>query len=298
MSRQGVGSRRRLLAVVTLVALVALSGCTFLQGGGGDGGTPTPEPTDANLSEVRSMALSSMAEVETYRVNATVEREFGSPRGPDEPSDIVDARVVETETRVAVDRADRELRAVDVQRSEGQTVEVRTWVVNETLWANSPAFRGDPGQFRDDYGSEWVVRQPSNFSARWAALDPLTRQRALLRAANLTLAGVDAERDAYVLEGTVSPATYEAEVGRFAGRFGEETEYSVTGVEVTYWVDPDTGRPVRFEGEVGATVPTEQGTVPVKQRVEMTYDRFGEPVEVTLPDDAPDPEDGRLVAAD
>lgn len=296
MRRQEATSRRRLLAVVALVALVALSGCTFLQRGDGGGGTPTPAPTDANLSEVRSTALASMAGVETYRVNATVERAFGSPRGPDDPENIADPQVVVTETEVRADRAERELRATNVQRSEGQTIEVRTWVTNETLWANSPAFRGDPDRFRDDYGSEWRVRRPSNFSARWAALDPLTRQRALLSAANLTLAGVDTDRGAYVLEGTVAPATYESETGSLAGRFGGETDYSVTGVEVTYWVDRDTGRPVRFEGEVGVTVSTEQGSIPVRQRVEMTYDGFGESVEVTPPDDAPAPEDARLLA--
>ncbi|PSQ60480.1 hypothetical protein BRD18_00930 [Halobacteriales archaeon SW_7_71_33] len=299
MSRQAAGSRRRLLAVAALVALVTLSGCAFLQGGGDgatDGGTLTPAPTDVTLSEVRSTALASTAEVETYRVNGTVERAFGSPRGPDDPDEIVDPRVVVTETRASVDRTERELRAVDVQRADGQTVEVRTWVRNRTLWATSPAFRGDADRFRDDYGSEWVVRRPSNFSARWAALDPLTRQRALLSAANLTLAGVDTDRDAYVLRGTVSPSAYEAAVGGLAGRFGAEAEYSVTSVAVTYWVDRDTGRPVRFEGEVGLTVPTEQGTVPVSQRVTLTYDRFGDTVAVTLPDDAPDPEDAGLVA--
>jgi len=287
-----VAQSRRLLAVGVFAALIALSGCTLPFAGGGGGGDAGPrlDPTNATVEEVRPPALAALAEVETYRVNGTVEREFGSPRGPDDPEDVVDGREVVTETRVVVNRTTRSLRAEELQRAEGQTVEVRTWVVNETLFARSAAFVGDPDRFRDDYGSEWVVRQPSNFSARWATLDPVTRQRALFSAANLSVAGLDPETGAYVLRGSVSPATYERTVGGLDGRFAAaDAEYSVTNVTVTVHVDPDTDRLRRFEGEVDLTVPTEQGVVPVTQTVTLRYDAYGLPVAVETPDGAPDP---------
>lgn len=284
-------SRRHLVAVGLFAVLLALSGCTLPFGGGSseDPGQ-TLDETNVTVEEVRPGALSALSAVETYRVNGSTERVFGSPRGPDDPENVVDGREVVTETQVVVNRPNRSLRAEELQRAEGQTVRVRTWVVNETLFARSPAFKGDPDRFRDDYGSEWVVRQPSNFTARWATLDPLTRQRALLSAANLSVAGVHPETGAYVLRGSVSPAAYERAVGGLDGRFAaEDAEYSVTNVTVTFHVDPDTDRVRRFEGEIGLTVPTEQGVIPVTQTVELRYDDYGLPVAVETPDGAPDP---------
>ncbi len=285
-------SRRHLLAVGLFAALVALSGCTLPFAGGGSGEDPGQDldATNVTVEEVRPQALSALSAVESYRVNGTTEREFGSPRGPDDPANVVDGREVVTETRVVVNRTSRSLRADELQRAEGQTVEVRTWVVNETLFARSPAFQGDPDRFRDDYGSEWVVREPTNFSARWATLDPLTRQRALLSAANLSVAGVHPETGAYVLQGSVPPAAYERTVAGLDGGFAaNDTDLSVTNVTVTFHVDPDTYRLRRFEGEVGLTVPTDQGVVPVAQTVELRYGDYGLPVAVDSPDGAPAP---------
>ncbi len=285
-------SRRHLLAVGLFATLVALSGCTLPFAGGGDGGDggQTLDPTTATVEEVRPQALAALSAVETYRVNGTTERTFGSPRGPDDPGDLVDGREVTSETQVVVNRTDRELRVEELQRAEGQTVEVRTWVVNDTLYARSPSFQGDPDRFRDDYGSEWVVRQPSNFSARWATLDPVTRQRALLSAANLSVVGLDNETGAYVLRGSVPVEAYERTVGGLDGRFAaDDAGFSVTNVTVTFHVDPDTYRLQRFEGEVGLTVPTEQGVIPVVQTIDLRYDAYGDPVEVETPDGAPDP---------
>lgn len=295
---EGVGerSRRHLLAVGVVAALLLLSGCTFLGGNGGTAGTPTPAPTNASLEPVRSEALSAMAAVDSYRVNGTVERRIGAPRreGAD-PQNLVDPRTVVTETTVEVNRTARELYAEDIQRAEGQTVGVETWVVNGTLYANSPAFRGDPDRFRDDYGSEWVVRRPADFEARFDALDPISRQRALLAAANLTLEGTDPETGAYVLTGTVAGDTYEQFLGNGTGRFSNASSFDVTSVSLTYYVDPETNRPLRFEGEVGLTVGTPRGTVPILQTVTLTYSGYGRAINVTAPADAPDPpDDARL----
>ncbi len=292
----GVASRRHALAVVAVAALLALSGCTFLTGGtaGPDTPTPAPAPDDESVESVRSQALSAIDAVETYRVNGTVRRNVGAPRsaGAADPQALVDPREIVTLTTVEVNRPARELHAEDVQRSEGQTVEVETWVANGTLYANSPSFRGDPDRFRDDYGSEWVVRRPANLSERFDALDPLARQRVLLAAADLSLAGTDPETGAYVLRGTVAPETYEAVLRNTTGTFADDTDFSVTNVAVTFYVDPDTGRLQRFEGEVGLTVPTDRGVVPVLQTVSLSYDGYGDSVNVTAPTDAPAPDDG------
>lgn len=298
---EGVGRRRRrLIAVAGVAVLLTLSGCSLFDGGTVGTGTPTPEPTNASLDTVRSDALAAMDAVDSYRVNGTVERQIGAPRrqGGADPQNLVDPRTVVTRTTVEVNRTARELYAEDIQRAEGQTVSVETWVVNGTLYANSPAFRGDPDRFRDDYGSEWIVRRPADFEARFAALDPISRQRALLSAANLTLEGVDPETGTYVLSGTVPGDTYERFLGNFSTRFSNASEFEVTSVAVTYYLDRETGRPVRFEGEVGLTVPTDRGVVPVFQTVTLTYDGYGRTVNVTAPADAPDPpEDGRLVGS-
>lgn len=283
------GARRHPIAVGALLVLVVLSGCALLPGSATDDpAAPTPDPTDENLSTVRSQALAAMADVDSYSVNGTVERAIGRPRESPDPQSIVDPRLVTTDTTVVVNRTTRELRAEQVQRAEGQTVEVRVWAVDETLYANSPAFQGDPDRFQDDYGSEWVVQQPSNFSARWATIDPITRQRALFAAANLTLEGVDPETGAYVLNGTVPPPTYERTVGSLTGGFSSG-DFSVTSVRVTYYVDPDTGRLLRFRGEVGLVVPTDRGAVPILQTVSLSYDDYGRAVNVTVPEGAPDP---------
>jgi hypothetical protein len=287
---EGVGSRRRLLAVGAVTALLVLSGCALFTGGGGDPATPTPTPTNASLDTVRADALAAMAAVDSYRVNGTVERRVGRPRdaGEADPRNLVNPRVIVTDTTVAVNRSAAELRAEDVQRADGQTVSVTTYVVNGTLYANSPAFRGR--EFPDDYGSEWVVRDDlsaEEFAARFDALDPISRQRELLSAANLTLDGVDPDGETYVLTGTVPAAEYRRYLGNVTGSFADATSYEVTDVEMTYHVDRETGRPLRFEGEVGLAVTTDRGVVPVSQTVTLTYDGYGEPVEVSLPNDAP-----------
>lgn len=284
-------SRRHLLAVGLFTVLVALSGCTLPFAGGGSGDDARPlDSTNATAEEVRPQVLSALSAVESYRVNGTTERVFGSPRGPDDPEAVADGRRVVTETRVVVNRTTRSLRAEELQRAEGQTVEVRTWVTNRTLFARSPAFQGD--SFRDDYGSRWQVRElsPSNFSARWATLDPVTRQRALLSAANLSVVGADNRTGAYVLDGAVPAAAYERVVGALAGGFAaDETAFSVTNVSVRFYVDPDTYRLQRFEGEVGLTVPTEQGVVPVRQTITLDYGAYDRSVIVSPPENAPDP---------
>ncbi|WP_435177407.1 DUF7537 family lipoprotein [Halorussus sp. AFM4] len=269
---------QRALVALLLAVLVVLAGCS---GGGTDPATDTAAPdatatTDgsdgpstvesANATAVKRDALSAMADVETYRIDARIVTVVSSNN--------VERRTV-TNSTGAVDRAERELRIDRTARVAGRSSSVSTYVVDRTLYQRSP-------QFTRAFSSKWIQRNISaNFSQRWSALDTLTRQRELLNISDVELVGretVDGT-ETYVLRATPDPERYaELSADVTNRRVGE-----VRNVSVTYWLATDTYRPVKSNTTIDSTVSVRGREMDLHQELTLRLSGYGDDVSIRLP---------------
>lgn len=283
-------SHRRGLLVCLAAALVLTAGC------GGDGAQPTtdgptetatptelttptrtPEPTETaaagyrrvsvEATAVKRDAMAAMRAVDTYRVWFENGRTITTNRV---------TRTVDITSEGAFNRTARTLRVNQSVRGPAGTVDVRRYVTNRTLYERSPAFVRP-------YDSKWVKTDlAANFSSRWELLDTLTRQRTLLNRSTVRVLGGTTVNgtDAYVLRADVNETAY---TDLIRARIDPRSAVNVTNATFTYWVDAETGRPLRVVGTVNSTAVVNGQEVGIHEAFRLRFTAYDEPVDVTLP---------------
>jgi len=272
---------RRLIVTAAVVGLVVLAGC-----GGtvdGDGGDPTgtdttaetstdDRPTGVNETQLRADALSAIAAVETYQVNATQEVVVEGPQ-PQE---------VSISERASIDRTNRELERNRTLRAQGQEVQIDQYVVDRTIYARSDVYVRQ-------YSSEWIRSDVNqNFSLVWRQQDVLGQLESVLdNASGVEVTGVETVdgRETYRTRVDIAPGDFEGVLFEAVGVDSEMADnVSVDRVEYVYWLDAETARPLQTTAEIRFTAQVGGRTV---VRNASTTARYGyEPVSVELPDEA------------
>lgn len=237
-------------ALPLLLALcVATAGCSVLG----------PDHTREERAEAAlDRAQDAVADAGTYRYEVDVE---------------IVAETDDRTERIAADVSG----AVDLDRQRLRTeatVDDRNqaaYQIGQTRYQNCPSPWGWRVTERDDEGN-------------WSSATPVTRQLALLESGSLYWNGTDAVdgRNATLL---VGEPTEEA-----LTQYQEERSSSLLGgpsaenVRMRLWLDPDSGRPIasslRFD------VSGRDGTATATLRA--SYGEYGEPVSITVPEEARD----------
>jgi hypothetical protein len=262
-------ARSRTAIALAVVAVALTAGCMGFLGGGGSGSTPTvtPEPVNDSTTaeDVRSAAVAATADVDTYVVEGRAVSEY--------TGDV--SQSATTNTTARVNRSARRLNLTEVQSTDDRTYTVDTYLVNETVYGFSD-FYGTR------FGSDWIRATPPDFGRAWDRRDTLARQRAVLEAANVTLAGTQtlAGTETYVLDATLPGEAYDALVGSAVGNLTGNV--TVRSASFRFWIATDADRPVQSTATLDLllTDPTPNATV--ETTVTFRYEYGGE-VTVALP---------------
>lgn len=267
---------RRLLPVL-LAVLVLTAGCNGLLPGGSDGPPANGTDGDGNVTDgaaVKAETLAAIDAVETYRIEANVSTTY---------TGTLDQTVTGT-SEGRFNRTAQEAYLNQTQSAQGQSYVVETYYVNDTLYQRSNAYVLQ-------FDSEWV-RYPTaaNTSVQWSRFDTLTRQRAVLDVSNVTLAGTETVNgtEAYVLRADADLSRL-GELGYTVGA-AQQGQLNVTGLNVTYYVDTETYRPLRsvttLTGRTTVQAQNNDRILRIQQRIELDFGGYGRPVTVTLPEAA------------
>lgn len=229
----------RLVPVIAVAVLAVTAGCAGL----GDGGV-------ASAEEVREQAVSSMADVETYRMQMNMTLEASGQE-------------VSMAANGTFDREAEKARMTT--RFRGQ--QVRTYIDGTTMYAETPA-----GWQRQDLSDQ----QP------WNQSTALERQRAIMESANITELGeetLDGE-PVYVVRVEPDPERLKEVVARQQSQNLDGV--SVESVTYTQYVHRDTGRLVRVDMAMTMTANGQSADVDATMR----FSDYDEPVDITIPEEA------------
>lgn len=232
-------SDSRLVPVIAVAVLVVTAGCAGL----GDGGV-------ASAEEVRQRAVSSMADVDTYRMRMNMTVRSGGEE-------------ITMTTNGTFDREAEKARVTTTFR--GQQVE--TYIDGTTMYVD-----GMMGWHRQDVSD----RQP------WNESTALERQRAIMENANITELGEDTLNGTpvYVVRVQPDPERLKQVVSRQGNQ--QVDGVSIENVTYTQYVHRDTGRLVRVDMEMTMTANGRS----VDVTATMTFTDYDEPVNVTIPEEA------------
>jgi len=276
---------RERVAVVCLVVLVAVAGCSGLGGSGDADGnesannstalaefgsdidsevTPASE-LDVSEEEVRSDATDALAAVDTYQMSSELTINTSQ-------NNVQQSRTLTSEA--VVDR-DREVYQVEQTVNLGsRSVTTDIYLVDGTLYQRNELFA-------NQYGSEWIQLDVSdNSTQRFRAQDEIGFHEQLIENGTVTLVGrqaVDGE-EAYRLRIESDESAYSDYLSLNTGESGE------VNLTVVAWVSADSGRLLRSEGRIDTTADIQGSSVQTTVRYSETFD-YGE-ASVTLPDEA------------
>ena len=253
-------TRTRLVATLSLIALLSVAGCAGLAPENGNG-----EPT---AEELRDRALERMGDVETYSIetNTTVEIDEATVRTQ------LDGVVNETARRAEFETTTR----IESSRGTDERA-VEMYVNNRTVYV-SPE-----GEDR------WQIIDVDDLAAYggtnpWEA-DQVERQRILLEDADVEAVGNETVRgrSTTVIEAEPTDESLdefvEATLPQRAGFGGAE----IRSAELTQWVTDD-GYVLRTEAEMVVVAGGETSNVTVR----ADFDEFDEPTDIEIPDEATD----------
>jgi len=208
-----------------------------------------------------------MQDVESYRVDATIERRTVSGGV---------SRNTTTNYTTRIDVADRRLAAEYVRSAMGQTVRQELYIVDRTLYVHSE-------QFARQYGSEWIEQSiDERFDERWQAYDTVAAHRQLLNVSTVSVV------DEASVDGTsASVLRFEPDLQALEDvRTQSYNTSNVNELRGKVWIAKDDGRLLKSFIHVNATA-TVRGTEYTSiQELTRRFSGYDEPVEVTLPEDA------------
>jgi hypothetical protein len=241
---------RRTLAVVGVALLVALAGCGALGGGGGDGAGPTQTAEDEQ--SVGERVADATGDVATYgvdfRMNVTANGET----------------LQVTQSGVYNRTSERARLNVSVYGTPATS-----YFDGETVYVNA--------------GDRWQVQDRSG-SGIWGENGTLARQRALLETGEVSVVGEETvdgvETTVYAVD--ADPAAFESLLGQQQAT-GGSSQLTVQNASYRLYVADDTDLPRK--AELSTTVTTEGQTS--RANVTILFSDYDEPVDVTIPEDAP-----------
>jgi outer membrane lipoprotein-sorting protein len=246
--------RRRGLATACVALLVVLAGCGALGDGGdgGDGEGMGPSLTVDDEPPVEQRVADATGDVRTYavdfRMNLTANGET----------------LQLTQAGVYNRTGERARLNMSVYGTPATS-----YFVGETAYVNA--------------GGQWQVQNLSG-SGLWGENGTLARQRALLETGEVSVVGnetVDGvATTVYAVD--ADPAAFESLLGRQSGTTGTGTA-TVQNASYRLYVADETDRPRK--AELSTTVSTQGQSS--RANVTILFSDYGEPVDVTLPDDAP-----------
>ena len=244
--------RRRALAAVCVAVLVALAGCGAL---GSSGGQPTTTQADESGPSVHERVADATADVTTYRVDFQMNLTTNG-----ETLRLTQAGVYNrTSERARLN-------------ASVYGTPATTYFDGETAYVNA--------------AGQWQVQDLSG-SGLWGENGTLARQRALLETgtvsvvANATVDGV--QTTVYAVD--AEPSAFQSLLGQ---QTGATSQVAVQNASYRLYVADDTDLPRK--AELSTTV-TAQGQSS-RANVTIRFSEYGEPVEVTIPADAPASESG------
>lgn len=278
-------------ALLVLAALVLLAGC------GGGPAEPTTESSTATTTEPTTTTttatatttapettlgeaevdaaaatadvLAAIDAVETYRVEAEIRRT--------RTANAV-TREATVESSGVFDRTNQALRVEQTTARGGQSVTVTTYLLDGTLYQQSPAFV-------PRFSAEWVFLELEHPERRWRALDTLTRQRATVENGSVSVLGARTFNgtEAYVLAVDADEDSYNEFVERRLGDAATNVSVEVTDATFRYVVAGDSGRPLRARGTVNSTVSTGGQTVSLTEQITLRFRDYGTTADIELP---------------
>jgi len=227
---------------------------------------------DVDADALKREALAAMVAVDTYRVNGTLNQTIRNNRL---------TRRINASLEGAFERPSRRLRINQTVTALGRQVRTAVYLVDGTLYQYNP-------QFRQQFDSAWLRFDLSgNESAAWNASDTLRRQHAILNNSTVSLAGTAtvAGRETRVLAANAT----DAGVGLFGPAGGTRagtdatSDLNVTRLTATYYIDPETGRPVRAVVRLNASVALRGSTTRIAQTATLRFGGYGSSPAVDLP---------------
>ncbi|MFB6202070.1 MAG: DUF6612 family protein [Halorhabdus sp.] len=283
--------RRQSLALIAFAAMVVLAGC----GGGATTSTATPTQTETEMQTPTATETVTVTETATTTPTPT-ETGDGSPAVTSavlSAMQNVEAYHIDSNTTIVqsannrqrtqriiaegmFDRAARELEVHNEIHVAGLTQNTSVFFVDGTLYEHNP-------RYTSRYGSAWVKVNASD--AFFSQQDTLTRQRAFLANATVTVAGTELieGNEVRVLNADVDEAaTREAIMARLGSTGGQ---VNVTSVTQRLWVDTETNRPVRTTLSMNATITAQGQTVDMTMDVRLSFD-YDSSVSIELPSEA------------
>ena len=277
---------RKLTSVAIVLAVIVLGGCLGGAPTSSDGGTTAPSTTNQSIEtgsdtatfprlddspepmadvsgeRVAESILESMATVDTYRMNGTVSRTQTYSTG------TIEATVT---TNTTVDRAAGALRSVETTSGHMIAVETRTIVHDGTYYRYVD-------NRRDDAPAGW--NRSALRTGEFDRLDPLDRQRLLLKNASVTVTNETDARTgtAYVVHVDVNESAYMDLYDRYLGG----KQLTVTGVAYRYVVDAESGRLLEMTGLLRSHTESGGNRVRLLERYDFTVTDYGEPVQIEV----------------
>lgn len=293
--------RKRTIALLALLGLVVLAGCsgettdteTSIETDGTPTDTltdtPTPTETDtptatetptetetpdetteqADPSALQADVVAAAESVESYHVsaNTTIVQEANNQR---------QEQMIISEGMF--DRANERLVMNQTVHVSGITQNISTYFQNGTVYEFSPTYARQ-------YGSEWVTLDPE--PGFFTQQDTLARQQTFLANASVSRAGTETIDgiETQVLEADVNETATSAAIAARLGATGSNVEYNVTNVDQHLWIDTDTNQPLRTAFSMNATITQAGQTVDLTMNADMRFTYDGE-VSITIPEGA------------
>ncbi|MFC5970721.1 hypothetical protein ACFPYI_05180 [Halomarina salina] len=273
---------RRLLPVF-LAVLVVLSGCNGIGLPGasdgpptgdsnvtttGEGATPRTPGGNVTAASVKADALAAIDEVTTYSVRV------------DQHTRYVERNQTSTANVTGeFNRTERDLALNQSRVVSGIAVSTETYIDgrNGTFYQYSPALE-------QEFGSSWVRASVAGDAEVWDQYDTLSRQRDLLAASNVSLEGVQTVNgtDAYVLTGSPNASRFQ-DLG-----IGSGSSLEVSNITATFYVSVEDATLVGSTVELAGTQQARGRSLPFQRTADIRFSGYGDPVTVTIPDEADD----------
>lgn len=240
---------RALLATALLALLIATAGCSD-----GSDAVPPDAPPAAALQENATAAMRNVSTT-SFTMDMRVETGQGN---------------LSMDAAGVMDLPARKMRMEATVEAAGRSAEVTQYVIDGTLYQRVEG--------------TWQTRDVSDQDV-WERGNRLALQRQLLNGSDveITDSGTVDGHDVWIVSIEPDGETVRQLLERSGTGVSENLELG--SVEIRQYVDADTAHVRKIEMDMDATVQGQSATLALT----MTFSGFDEPVDVRLPEDAPQP---------
>jgi hypothetical protein len=233
---------------------------TSSQRSSGIDANPTPI-AGVNETAVRERVLEALAAPNTYRMNGTVQRSLEASTG-----------TIETTVSIRAKRNSSRLLIEEITAGHMRYLRTRTYVIKGTAYLYSD-------RSQNESGGTWRTVTVSK-TERWR-LDPLLRQRTLLKHATVVVANRTTVRNisSYIVYVDVNETAYERLFNRSLG----DTQLNITALTYKYTVAIESGRLIEARGILTGQATRANRTLTFREQYTLRFYDYGESVTVTIP---------------